>query len=346
MYEIPSLYLQEMEVFNLRCHDHFQWSCSKGVNLIYGSNGCGKTTLLEGIYMMVFGRSFRQAQLPEMVRWQSSQFQIQGCWQRYGPIHIDMHGKRRKTTTRMQGKTLKNKAGVRNSLDVILDAVQGNQIILATPQERRKWLDHSLLRCHEMRRVAYQAYYRCLLQRNRLQRRDEHSEELHSWHVQLVQHGQTIIQARRTFVQDMNDELQQEQALTERSLTVGITETAPHDGQAWLAQLDQHKRSSGFLRFGPHCDKVNIFFDGQEIRRTASSGQQKLASIALRLVQQRLHGQHRGINPVLILDDCMESLDPIRQQHLLERLLCNQTQIFMSSPEKKEMKGLHLLHLD
>ncbi|MDQ6961529.1 MAG: DNA replication and repair protein RecF [Mariprofundaceae bacterium] len=339
MYATPSLYLKEMDIRNLRCHKQLAWSCAPGVNLIYGNNGCGKSTLLEAIYMMVFGRSFRQAQLPEIVKWQTKEFHIQANWQRYGPVHIHMHGKGKKTYTSMQGKRLRNKEGVRNSLDVILDAAQGRQVILANPSERRKWLDQSILRCRESMLLHYKSYYRALLQRNRLQRRHNSSDDMQAWHSQMILHGQKIIHIRRQFIKDMNAGLDAEQDFLNHSLQLSLPETAC-DEEQWLQRLDQHQRTSGPIRFGPHCDKLKILFDGQEIRRTASSGQQKLASIAIRLVQQQLHGQHRGIHPVLILDDGLESLDQKRQQHLLERLVQNNTQIFISAPTKKAMHGI------
>ncbi len=58
---VTTLTICQIKVKDMRCHEHVVWTCSKGLNLLIGANGSGKTSLLESVYLMVHGRSFRQA---------------------------------------------------------------------------------------------------------------------------------------------------------------------------------------------------------------------------------------------------------------------------------------------
>lgn len=332
------LLLREVKVKNLRCHREITWQCHPGINLITGANGSGKTTLLEAVYLMVFGRSFRQARDPLLVKYDSDRFLIHGCWNRYGPMNLSAAGYRGKTTLHLQGRNIQRRKDISESFPVLVEAPQGRKLIDGAPSERRRWLDSLVLTRFSHIGSYYNRYLRSVMQRSRLLRRGAPSSELEVWEEQIVHYGMPVIQAREKVVNEVNPLLADEVNLTEHPLSISIN-MPDYEKSAWLQRLKE-KRAEDLrtgLRFGPHCDTVKIHFQQREIRSAGSRGQQKLAAIAIKMAECAIWSRHRGLVPVLLLDDCLEALDCARQKRLLARLKNSDTQILMTAPDGVEI---------
>ncbi len=316
------------------------------MNLVTGANGSGKTSLLEAVYMMGYGRSFRQARDPALSRWGSEGFRISGTWRRYGPLHVRVAGQGRGTEVFLQGRRLTRRIELVETLPVLAESPQGERLVDGAPAERRRWLDRMVLYCRPEAIPRYRAYLRCLMQRGRLLRRGASGAEIEVWEHQMAVHGAMLMRTRAEVLTGLNEQLARETSLTERPVQVRMRTTAPEDAGAWLKALAENRRADrvGPLRSGPHCDRVEILYGSRDIRSCGSRGQQKLAAVAVRLAECAVRGQHRGLMPVLLLDDCLEALDPVRQQALLSRLAMHEGQILMSAPSGTRISGHWGIH--
>jgi DNA replication and repair protein RecF len=351
MTHAQTLTIREFSLQDLRCHQHISWQCKDGLNLLSGSNGSGKTTMLEAVYMMAHGRSFRQARDPELVRWGESSFNVTGVWKRYGPLHVKLTGKKGKSEVLLQGKKIARRKELTESLPVVADAPQAGGLVDGVPNERRRWLDSVVHATDPGTLRFYQNYLRALMQRGRLVRRNKNSSELESWEHQIVQSGQQVIQARRKVIEMLNSSLAAESELMESTLHLEIKATAPESEYEWLSRLADKREEDarlGRLQVGPHCDRLNILYGGREIRSVGSRGQQKLAAMALRLAECAARLESRHLAPLLLLDDCLEALDSERQQRLIKRLCNYPGQILMTVPngvDIPENLNVHVWHL-
>ncbi|OIO73829.1 MAG: hypothetical protein AUJ57_03625 [Zetaproteobacteria bacterium CG1_02_53_45] len=328
------LTIQEVKVKQLRCHDELLWSCSPGLNLVLGANGCGKTSLLEAVYLMAHGRSFRQARDPFLLKRGEERFYIHGSWKRFGPMNISVAGRHGQTTVRLQGRDVQRRKDVSESFPVLVEAPQGRKIIDGVAGERRRWLDALVITCFQGIALQYTSYLRAVMQRGRLLRRHARSDELDVWEHQIVLHGLPIVQARKRLIQEMNVLLADELELTETPVSLAIN--TDYDEQLWLDRLKEKRDSdlkSGGLRFGPHCDAMKIAFQQREIRSAGSRGQQKLAAIAIKMAECGMWSRYRRLIPVLLLDDCLEALDHSRQIKVLKRLEKCPAQVLMTAPD-------------
>ncbi|GAV21037.1 DNA replication and repair protein RecF [Mariprofundus micogutta] len=328
------LSIQEVKVKQLRCHDEIFWSCSSGLNLILGANGSGKTSLLEAVYLMAHGRSFRQARDPYLVKRGQERFFIQGNWKRFGPMNLSVAGRRGQTSVRLQGRDVQRRKDVSESFPVLVEAPQGRKIIDGVAGERRRWLDALVMTCYQGSAQQYTSYLRAVMQRSRLLRRRASSDELDAWEHQIVAYGLPIIQARKRLIEEMNVLLSEELELTETAVELSIN--TGYEEEAWLTRLQEKRESdlkSGGLRFGPHCDALKIAFQQREIRSAGSRGQQKLAAIAIKMAECAMWSRYRRLIPVLLLDDCLEALDHSRQYKVLKRLERSPAQVLMSAPD-------------
>lgn len=331
---LTPLYLSDIHATNLRCHADIRWQCVPGINLLVGENGSGKTTLLEAVYLMSHGRSFRQARDPYLVRRGQRNFRIEGQWRRYGPLHVRMAGGQGGTEIRLQGKKIRQRRDLTHCIPVLAEAPQGRRLMDGVPNERRRWLDALLTDCRENLVSDFHRYGRCMMQRSRLLRRGAPAAEIEAWEQQIVVHGLVIVQARDEIIRRLNAELAGESALTEATVAIEVRMPA-YDRETWLERLrakrDEDART-GRLDYGPHADRICMIYQGREIRSSGSRGQQKLASVALKLAECAVRGHHRQMMPVLLLDDCLEALDAQRQQRLLRRLGGFSGQILMTAP--------------
>ncbi|MFQ5519303.1 MAG: DNA replication/repair protein RecF [Mariprofundus sp.] len=329
------LIIDVVKVRHLRCHAELAWSITPGLNLVIGANGSGKTSLLESIYLMAHGRSFRQSRSPFLVQHGQSSFMIQGQWRRFGPMNLTVAGRKGKTSVRLQGRDIQRRKDVSESFPVLVEAPQGRKIIDGAPGERRRWLDALVITCYQNMAAQYERYLRAVMQRSRLLRRKASSDELDAWELQIVQYGLQIVAARQSLLTELNALLIQEQQLTEFALTLSMV-MPEYEQAAWLTRLKEKRADDakvGSLRFGPHVDAIQIDFQQREIRSAGSRGQQKLAAIALKMAECALWSRHRRLIPVVLLDDCLEALDRSRQQRLFERLQRSPAQILMTAPD-------------
>ena len=351
MSDAAILQLRDLEATDLRCHRRVRWRCEPGMNLVTGANGSGKTSLLEAVHLMGHGRSFRQARDPALARWESDGFRISGTWRRYGPLHVRVTGGGRGTEVFLQGRRLTQRMELAETLPVLVESPQGARLVDGAPAERRRWLDRMTLYCRPEVAPRYRAYLRCLMQRGRLLRRRASEAEIEVWEQQMAAHGVAVMRARDEVMAALNAALAEETELTGSGLRVRIRRTAPMEAEAFAARLARQRREArgGPLRMGPHCDRVEMPQGPRDIRACGSRGQQKLAAAAVRLAECAVRGQHRGLVPVLLLDDCMEALDPSRRRALLARLARHEGQVLMTAPTGAILPGnwpVHTFALD
>jgi DNA replication and repair protein RecF len=115
---------------------------------------------------------------------------------------------------------------------------------------------------------------------------------------------------------------------------------------SWLSSKREEHHRLGRVTQGPHCDRLKISYSGREIRVCGSRGQQKVSGIALRLAECAVLQEAKRMMPILLLDDCLESLDHTRALRLIERLSQHQGQVLMTAPgDVAEDIRKHVQHL-
>lgn len=307
--------------------------------------------MLEAVYMMAHGRSFRQARDPELVRWGQNGFHISGNWKRYGPMKVVVQGTRGRSEVILQGRKIARRKDLTENLPVVADAPQAGKVIDGVPGERRRWLDGVVHAADPSVSRHYRNYLRALMQRSRLLRKSRNATELDAWEIQIVQAGVQVVKIRQRIIERVNHFLESEAVLMDSSLHLEIGQTAPESAESWIKRLADHRNEDarlGRLTIGPHCDRLKILFDGKEIRSVGSRGQQKLAAMALRLAECAIRQEFRHMIPLLLLDDCLEALDGERQQRLIRRLCDFPGQILMTVPNNIELSdhlNVHRCHL-
>ena len=313
---------------------------SPGVNLISGENAQGKTNLLEAVYLLARGRSFRTRLDRELIRFGSETGRLEGSVQARGrrfQLELELY----------QGKKKKFRV---NGLDpramemtdyfaVLCFTPEDLDLIRAGESARRRYLDEAIAPLRPKYAEALTRYRRAHEQKTRILREREQRPDLldtlPEFNEVLAGCGARIIRYRAHFVERIRQPARQAQLelsggreeLELRYSTVSTVED-PFASEGEIRQrLSEHLRShaaaelaTGQCLSGPHKDALDIQINGRSVRTFGSQGQTRTAALALKLAELELVRSELNQLPVLLLDDVFSELDRKRQRCLMERV--------------------------
>lgn len=295
-------------------------SFEPGLNIISGDNAQGKSNILEAIYLLMTGRSFRTTKLKELIRWGAEYFTLKATFIKHDieqSLTIGYNG---------QEKRIFHNDTPLPSFSSLLGILQGHilspedrDLISGPPSTRRRFLDLHLSQIDAIYLQTLSRYYRALKQRNHLLRTRQ-TETITTWEEQMAACATYLTEKRKAVIANLH--LQ-----TEDQITLTYRPSRP----AW----DQHLAQElilGHTLTGPHRDDLHISCDNHQMRTFGSEGQKISTSIALRFAQLEVM---RNEKPLMLIDDVAGSLDEKREATLIERL-SHLEQVFFTTPRAKE----------
>ena len=317
-----------------------------GTTVLLGDNGQGKTNLLEAIGVLATTRSFRRAGAQELARHGARTWSVAGRVEEasggngLAVAHAD--GRR---TTRVDGHPVEL-ADYIGRLDVVPITQAHAGIVRGAPQERRDFLDRGVLGIRPAYLRTLARYRRTLKQKNALLRAgaSARTDELEAWSERLCEDGAEVTLARRAYLVELRaalDVLAPTFLPAGESLELRLEDVVSGGGAAGRAHAppDVPDRAEvlGALRarlhdaearevaqrtalVGPHRDDLSLTLGGRDLRKFASSGQQRNALLALKLAKVEVYRSRRGETPVLLVDDVDTEIDRRRLARFLEHV--------------------------
>ena len=314
-----------------------------GLTVIVGSNGEGKTNLLEAIGYLATLSSFRGAPGEALIR--------QGC----GSAIVRAEGEREERALLIEAELLAsgrdrvqvNRQPLKRSRDLLgalrVSVFAPDDLVLVKggPGERRRFVDDVLVSLHPKHDALQRDVDRVLKQRNSLLRQaggrltGEIGSTLDVWDAKLASAGTALVEAREELVAQLEPEVGKaydQVAHTAADVTMAYQRSwsgALADAVA-AGRADDLRR--GVSLVGPHRDEVALAIGGLPGRTHASQGEQRSLALALRLGAHRIVGEAVGASPVLLLDDVFSELDPERSEALLAHLPPGQALLTTAGP--------------
>jgi DNA replication and repair protein RecF len=311
---------------------------------VWGPNAAGKTSLLEAIVLLAWGRSHRTATDPELIRWGADLARVEG---RAGDETIEValirpgspasSGGSGRKRIRVNG-VARRASGLVGLLRTVVFAPEEMLLVAGPPGLRRSALDQLA----GQRSAAYlrdlATYSRVLQQRNGLLRaiREETAgrADLRYWDGPFLDAGGAIVAERLRLLEALAEPL----ALAHAEIApdeapagrLGLRyETnaprspgeSPRDALARRLEETADKEVwNGSTLVGPHRDDLVFELGGRDLAGFASRGQQRTAILAFKLAELDLLTLIDGRPPLLLLDDVFSELDPARRNHLVRRI--------------------------
>lgn len=164
--------IRDISINGVRSLSGFEQTFGPGITVVYGPNGCGKTTLLECIHLLGQGFSFRAKDLKELIAWKADEFIIRGNFEDTDGLQAGRARKRAIRVTRRgcevkeNGESLKSAAGLFGGCPAVIMQPSDIELLRGSPEVRRHWLDEILCYRSAANTTILRRYKRVLQQRN------------------------------------------------------------------------------------------------------------------------------------------------------------------------------------
>jgi DNA replication and repair protein RecF len=310
---------------------------SSGLNILIGENGQGKTNWLEATSLLASMRSFRTGRLAEVVAFDGELAVVRGSVRESENIVRQLQASIGPTSKAffINGKKEPPQRYL-GQLHAIVFNADELEIIRGLPESRRRFLDTGIVGLHPPFVRVYTEYNRVIKQKNALlqKARDEGTpvghlqDSLAPWNDQLKTLAARIHKARLRIVERLNEVINT--GLFSREL-LNVRYASSLEGKGDLGDYEalmaerlairlDAEIASGHCLIGPHRDDLDLTFDGRDIRKFGSAGQQRSALLLLQIASIEVYNATRGEYPLFLIDDIDAELDYRRIGLLLEHL--------------------------
>ncbi len=325
--------LSYLEARNVRCLAHIALRPSPRVNVLLGENASGKTSLLEALYLLGRGRSFRKGGLAQLIRRGERHLTVFGRLGEEG-IPLGVRKGPEGTEIRLAGRPLACTSELAHHLPLRFINTDSHQLLERGAKHRRRLLDWGVFHGEPGFLPAWQRYSRAMRQRNEALRREG---PLGPWDEVLEREAALIHGYRDRYVERLHPHfLRYAQALLDTGdVSLGYRPGWPvEEGlRASLERVAERDRAWGYTTLGPHRADLQVIWGGRQAQYWASSGQHKLLVCALSLAQVALLGE-AGRRCVVLVDDLAAELDRAHRRRFLKALEGLGGQVFLTGTDR------------
>jgi DNA replication and repair protein RecF len=317
---------------------------SPGFNFIYGPNGSGKSSLLEAIYFLSLGRSFRSSLASRAIQHGAKGFNLFSSILGKYPTTLALERIR-------QGKTKVKIGNNNNSISELakllpLQLINPNSYHLLSggPKARRQFIDWGVFHVEPHFFQIWQRFQQILRQRNAALQQHTPINQIKIWNLELVEISNQVTVFREKYVQQLTPLIIE---LVKKLLTLSGLSIDFYQGWDRKYTLDSILDSSftrdsnlAYTQFGPHRADLVIKLNRDPVHEILSRGEQKLLTCALQLAQGMLLKKITHKSCIYLFDDLFAELDHVKQHLFMSLLNGLEAQVFITVIEESLIKAL------
>lgn len=310
----------------------------KGINLITGENGAGKSSLLEAIHILSTGRSFRTSHIRDVIQHTQEQLLVSGSVNsQQHEIPLGVEKSTQKIRARLNRKPVKRISELTKVLPLVLLHPSSYTLLTGEPAKRRAYLDWGAFHSEPEFHQHWRGYKRVLEQRNAAIRKHSSQADIEIWNEQLARFGAFVHQSRSEYLQAINQIIPEIHARLGFDYEINC-EYRPGWNQetSLLEALEQsidRDRQLKYTYAGPHRADLLVKLDGHKADAIASRGQLKLTTLLLLLSQAVYYQKHSGSACVLLLDDLPSEFDQNHLEKIIAVVQESEAQCFITTIE-------------
>lgn len=339
--------LTNLQITNFRNLKQISFDFHPKCNLFYGSNGSGKTSILEAIYYLGLGRSFRSHLLKRIINYDANKFSI------FGKVSDDNSI----ISIGIERSTIENENLIKISGDVVRSAAELAKILPLQllnqnvyhffehgPKLRRQFIDWGVFHVEHTFITLWKRIEKILVHRNTLLRSKESSNQIQAWDIELSDLSNKIDKLRKEYLSKLFAILKTHLS----NFLPGYNNIEITYYPGWDVSLNLYEilRKSiardlqlGYTFYGPHRADLTFTVSGTPAQDMLSRGQQKMLLYALKLAQGELLHNITKKNCLYLIDDLTSELDQNHRHILANALLNLDSQIFITGLDKIELES-------
>lgn len=340
------MHIRRLSLHQVRRFDHVELAPEPGINLITGDNGAGKTSVLEALHVMAYGRSFRgrvrdglvregQDALEVFVEWDECREGASSSTRRKAGLrHSGQEWK-----GRLDGEDVAQLGNLCAALAVVTFEPGSHALVSGGGEPRRRFLDWGLFHVEPDFLALWRRYSRGLKQRNALLKQGGNAHALDAWDHELAEAGEPLTTRRQHYLERLQDRATALAQVLAPNLGIQSMTLSPGWRKQEVSLSDalllarERDRMAGYTSVGPHRADWSVGFASIPGRDALSRGQAKLTALTCLLAQAEDYAEQRGEWPVIALDDLSSELDRNHQARVLDRLKSGPAQIFITATE-------------
>lgn len=346
--------LRYLKIDRFRCLTAVDFEPHPRQNIIVGANGAGKTSVLETIFFLGRGRSFRPGQSATLIQSGADEFTVFGeMREREERRRVGVQFGRGGIRIHVNGEPGGATAELAAAFPVQVIDLQVHELVQGGPKGRRHFLDWGVFHVKHEFLPVWRRYRRALRQRNTALRQGLSRQGIEVWEGELISAGTLIDEHRRAYLAEFQHRFE-----SVSLALLGHVATCTYrpgwaqdlDFKAALAGARERDAAHGQTHVGPHRAELALEVDGVAARHRLSRGQQKLLGISLVLAQSQFVAEriHRDI--ALLVDEPAAELDEDHLARLIGVLSETQAQLFVTAldrgalPIDSETQVFHVKH--
>ena len=333
------MFIKNLSFENYRNLENSSLSPARNINIIYGDNAQGKTNLIECMWLLTGGRSFRGAKDRELIAFDKKFAKVKATFfstDREKTVEILIQNNKR--TPFLNGVQKNYLSEIIGSFCAVIFSPDHLTLVKNGPEERRNFIDSALCQIKPSYAMFLSRYRKVLNQRNALlkaiQKDTSLIDTLDVWNERLADEGSLISFHRYAYMKEFSKLSSQfYQGISDNTETL---ETACKTGYNSSADMPREELKSciltslrqkqeeeiylGYTIKGVHRDDMTVKINSKDAKSYASQGQQRSAVLSMKLAEAALLQRSKGEPPVILLDDVLSELDSKRQDYLIHRL--------------------------
>jgi DNA replication and repair protein RecF len=339
--------LSQLTLQNYRNYSQKVFDFESQATIFVGPNAVGKTNILEAIYCLAVGSSFRADKEEEVISSGDNVGRIVG---KVDDVELEIVWDNRERFHKFYkvngiGRRLADFSG---HFQAVFFQPEDLDIVIGSPSVRRKYLDVVLSQSHKEYRLAISVYEKGLRQRNRLLYQIKKAEvkiknvedQLEYWDELLIKNGEIIHNYRKNFLLFLNNS-------ENDFLNIEVDYDHSVISENRLEKYFDQEIAAGNTLVGPHRDDFKIYYElrttNYELSSFGSRGQQRLGTLVLKMGEMDYAEKQIGSRPTLLLDDIFSELDAVNRGHVLGLVSRQQTIMTTTDIHKEEEKILDKL---
>ena len=323
--------ISKITLSSFRNHSQKEIDFGDGLTVIWGENGTGKTSLLEAVYLLSFGKSFKTHKQENLVKEGESSFFLKGVFSsktKKGD-QVNVYYKKKSTQkVLINGKKITGRKSLIGKNPVVVLSPEEQEITKGGPSERRRFFDRVFSVCSGDYLTELQKYRKLLKQRNtallRIKKGLGGPRDFVVWNEPLAKSGTRLWNIRTDFINKFKDSLGFVVNSYGEDIDIKIDYPEKQkDINLYLEELKKREQRDTVLSrttFGPHLDDVFVLWFGKGLKFVGSQGEHKISLVLLKLAEMNFIKNHLGGFPTLLLDDLFAKLDLSRSKKLVSLL--------------------------